>query len=226
MHENWVVFMAKPKTMDIEFGRRIVLLRERKKLSRAAAAKQSQMGLSALQQYESGILPGPKNTDKLIAFYGCSKAWLLAGEGEPFPAAREKYAVACDPPAEDVLREPVGVHPTARSGSIDPLSSAQGFRVSDALTMTARVLESGTSYATALYLNIVHFERAVTAESRIAHLESNMISIKKELVDMIEALQKENRVLGSELNRLKATHEGPDGRSDDLTNASGVEKAM
>lgn len=76
--------MADDKVRDVEFGKRLVQLREEKRLSRAAAAKKMTIGLSALQQYESGILPGPKNTEKLRSFYKCNKAWLLSGEESPF----------------------------------------------------------------------------------------------------------------------------------------------
>jgi len=37
--------------------------------------------------------------------------------------------------------------------------------------MAARVLESGTSYAKALYLNIEHFDMALKSEVRISKLE-------------------------------------------------------
>lgn len=47
----------------------------------------------------------------------------------------------------------------------------QGFKVSEALTMAARVLESRTSYALALFTNIQHFDRAIQAEARISDLE-------------------------------------------------------
>lgn len=40
--------------------------------------------------------------------------------------------------------------------------------------MAVRVLESGTSYATALFLNIQHFDRAIRAEMRIQQLEHNL----------------------------------------------------
>ncbi len=61
------------------------------------------------------------------------------------------------------------------------------------MIMTARVLESGTSYATALYLNIVHFDRALAAEitnakfqERIANLETQVSNLQRQ-VDRLPA---------------------------------------
>ena len=54
-------------------------------------------------------------------------------------------------------------------------------KVSDAFTMTARILESGTSYADALYLNILHFDWAIQAEKRIVNLEQRVGALEKKL---------------------------------------------
>jgi len=58
------------------------------------------------------------------------------------------------------------------------------FKIADALAMTASVLESGTSYATALYLNIQHFDRAVKAEARLATLEADMHTLTDKMARM------------------------------------------
>ena len=67
-----------------------------------------------------------------------------------------------------------------------PGGDGMPFKVSGAMTMAARVLESGTSYATALYLNIQHFDRAIRAEERISHLEDKCDRFEK----WIEELEK------------------------------------
>jgi phage repressor protein C with HTH and peptisase S24 domain len=98
--------MVNRRVEDVEFGKRLLLLREMKKLSRAAAVKQLHLGLSALQQYEAGLIPGPINTEKILSFYGCNKAWLLTGEGVPYPERGPEAppAVQSDfPPDEFVL---------------------------------------------------------------------------------------------------------------------------
>jgi hypothetical protein len=102
------------------------------------------------------------------------------------------------------------------------------FRITDAMTMCARVLESGTSYATALYLNIQHFDRAVSAEERLGQLEAQQAAFEqatqvrfREMEERIDALINQNKAKQAEINRLKATYEDPDGGSGSLTNTSG-----
>ncbi len=67
------------------------------------------------------------------------------------------------------------------------------FKVSDALTMTARVLESGTSYAMALLLNIQHFDRAIQAETRITQLEKDLRKNNKRLLNIDKLIKSDRR---------------------------------
>ena len=60
--------------------------------------------------------------------------------------------------------------------------------ISESLTMTARVLESGTTYAIALRLNIEHFYRAIEAENKLKQLEQKMMTFE----DRIKKLELEN----------------------------------
>ena len=93
--------------------------------------------------------------------YNFSSDWLDSGRGEPFPGARIKYPEVCG------HEESTGVHEIMDSYGKEAnkhLNQGREFRISDALTMCTRVLESGTSYATALYFNIEHFDRAVKSE--------------------------------------------------------------
>lgn len=81
--------------------------------------------------------------------------WLLTGKGDIFP--------------QNILQQP----------DSSSSNAAVEFKISEALTMTAGVLESGTSYATALYLNIQHFHRAIQAETRLARLESRVEALEE-----------------------------------------------
>lgn len=40
------------------------------------------------QRYEYGGYPSRKNIDKIVSFYGCSKTWLLTGEGSVSPPGK------------------------------------------------------------------------------------------------------------------------------------------
>jgi transcriptional regulator with XRE-family HTH domain len=195
-----VVFMVMNKVRDDELGRRLLLLRNKKGISRAMAAKEIGMGLSSLQQYEGGFFPGPKNINKLSQYYGCDKGWLLTGQGKPFPG--EAAAPRPDADGSEAApphREDAPANAESRSAPIE-------FRISDALAMTARVLESRTSYATALYLNIVHFDRAVSSESIVSKCEEDLRAQGELLTKMqarLDDLENQNKTLTQEIRELK-----------------------
>jgi predicted nuclease with TOPRIM domain len=81
-------------------------------------------------------------------------------------------------------------------------------------------------------MNIQHFDRAVTAESRMETLERNQASIETKYLDFqttmqrrfdelekkLGAVQEENTSLRKEVNRLRATYEGDDGDGGQLVN--------
>lgn len=100
-------------------------------------------------------------------------------------------------------------------------------KISEDLYLTTKVLESGTSYATALHLNIRSFAQAVDDKERITSVENKQrefeikVSVEiKNLKSNFETLQGENRTLRAENNRLKATYEDPNGNNGNLTNTN------
>jgi transcriptional regulator with XRE-family HTH domain len=88
--------------------------------------------------------------------------------------------------------------------------NSEHIKISEDLFLATRVLESGTTYATALHLNIRSFAKAIDAEERITVLESNQRDFERKM-------QAEMNDLRKEVNRLKATYEGPDGGVGHLT---------
>ncbi len=135
------------------FGERMKELRDRKRVSQDDVAKATGLSKGSIQRYEYGEVPTLKNINKLVEYYGCSKAWLIDGIGESFPG---KDVHQPDP--HSAMNNGRDAAPV---GALRP-----SIRVSDALIMASRVLESGTTYADALYTNIVHFDRAVQAEGK------------------------------------------------------------
>jgi len=92
-----------------------------------------------------GLLKG-EVVENLVVKYNFSPQWLFRGEGEPFPGARAKYPEVCGPEAPQAEARPAQT--ASRVATILPLhqvpcDQGQEFRISDALSMTARVLESG-----------------------------------------------------------------------------------
>lgn len=136
---------------------------------------------------EKGLLKG-EVIDNLVAHYQFSPMWLFKGEGEPFPGARAKYPEVCGPePATERLYIKEGQAAYAAGGAQQAPAGPE-IRISEAMTMMARVLESGTSYATALYFNIVHFDRAIAAtqelhacQDRITNLETQVAALRRQV---------------------------------------------
>lgn len=84
---------------------------------------------------------------------------------------------------------------------------AAGWKVSEALVMAARVFESKTSYADALYLNVVHFDRAVQAEVRIGQMVMQQQAQADDLADIkkrVAVLEHECAELHKENDSLKS----------------------
>ncbi|HAR98526.1 MAG TPA: hypothetical protein DCS11_06505 [Syntrophus sp. (in: bacteria)] len=111
------------------------------------------------------------------------------------------------PPAPDADgSEPAPPHREEAPASAEARSAPIEFRISDALAMTARVLESRTSYATALYLNIVHFDRAVSSESIVSKCEEDLRAQGELLAKMqarLDDLESQNKTLTQEIRELK-----------------------
>lgn len=91
-----------------------------------------------------------------------------------------------------------------------------GWTVTDALIMASRVFESGTSYANALYLNVVHFDRAIQAEARINRMEraqadalgafrTELDTLRNSMEKRISELERECAELRQENATLKST---------------------
>lgn len=82
-------------------------------------------------------------------------------------------------------------------------------RVADALTRTARILESGTSYGRALYHNILSFDRALGAEQKLDALAED----NKRLTQRIEEMESKQDEANLELDwRLAALEDSSAGR--------------
>jgi hypothetical protein len=179
---------------------------------------------STVGQYRSKrIKPPIKFTSPFCRLYRINETWLFSGEGEPFPGARVVYPEVCGPveehidKADDQIQSKEGVkgYPSDKiagvsEGETYPAHQKSSFDLAKAVELAVRVLGSGTSYAYALYLNITHFERAITAESRLDVLEEKC----KSLEQSVKELQRQ-------LNLMRKARE----QSEDLDPAAGQESA-
>lgn len=136
--------------------------------------------------------------------------WLITGRGEPYPGARAAFPEMCGPllpynndtqhrtvhdqeglfgETEHIEQDGIKLAVTTHEsrGALKQRSQEDvGIKISEVLTKTAEVLESGTSYATALHLNIVHFHRAIKTEPEISELRVE----NKELKSRVDKLEK------------------------------------
>jgi transcriptional regulator with XRE-family HTH domain len=154
---------------------RIRRIREDENLSMKDLSHKIGIPKRTIDNYERGINPpSTKYINLLSTIFGVDSNWILTGEGNMRPDEQGvlHFGIVNQPPI------------------LNTREAAK--KVSDAITMTLRVLSSETSYADALYLNIVHFDRAIQAE-RQQKLDATRLSILEkqvaELTQQIKGLQ-------------------------------------
>jgi len=148
-------------------------------LSQKDFAEKIGAGSSAVCAWENDeSLPGSKYLEAIHQVFGVDINWLLTGVGEVYIYKEEK-GLKINEPAVEYSTKSSAVH--------------EQIKISDALAMAARVLESQTSYATALYLNIQHFDRAIQAEQRIANLEARLKLVENQLTFFSEREGREQK---------------------------------
>ena len=81
-------------------------------------------------------------------------------------------------------------------------------RVADALTRTARILESGTSYGRALFHNILSFDRALEAEQKLDALAEDNERLTRRLEEIESKQAEANRDLNRRLAALEESSAG------------------
>jgi len=176
-------------------------------LSNEKLAKELGMSTASIDGYRRGLrLPKIEFLLFLQEKYQLNTEWYLYGRGEPFPDIRSKYPDICGPDLPVQIKSADGGVGEEAPASAEARSAQIEFRISDALAMTARVLESRTSYATALYLNIVHFDRAVSSESIVSKCEEDLRAQGELLAKMqarLDDLESQNKTLTQEIRELK-----------------------
>ncbi|MCK9274823.1 MAG: hypothetical protein M0P57_07020 [Syntrophales bacterium] len=91
--------------------------------------------------------------------YGFSPAWLLKGEGEPWPGARYKYPEICGEKKSEEMQSGMSSVTEAK-----PEYSSFGSEIAEDLMRAAGILGSATSYATALRTTIAAFAGVLKGE--------------------------------------------------------------
>jgi len=151
-----------------------------KPLSRAEFARKIGIHVSTIALWDDKHLPKGDILQRIHKEFNVNIDWLLTGEGVPYINKEANGFQISEPGAE---------YSTTPSGTRN-----KQIKISDALAMAARVLESQTSYATALYLNIQHFDRAIQAEQRIANLEARLKLVENQLTLFSEREGREQKL--------------------------------
>ncbi len=197
---------------DLELGKRIAWLRRNGSLEQQQAAEAIGISYHTYQPYEYGRHPSRKNLELILNYYNCSRSWLLTGEGEPFPGARQKYPEVCGPPAPP---ETAPESPTVPRTISAPSAETGEISIGDDVTLAIQVLSSGTPYATALHLNIRSFADAVADRGRIAHveqmqaeMEAKSRTFEERMQSMMAAMEGKIAGLNSEIATLREENAG------------------
>jgi len=182
------------------FGDRIKEVQ--KPLNQKGFAEELKVHVNTVQKWEKGQTPSGTQLKKIHAVHQdklVNLTYLLTGLGVPFI-----YEGMEQPEGDNVMmvRQATPSY-NASQPEKPPADSSCRFKLSDALTMAARVLESNTTYADALYLNIQHFDRAIRAEARIFQLETECV-----------ALNEKNDALEKRISALEAKPSENDQRKD------------
>jgi len=141
-----------------------------------------------------GIAKGPVLAS-IVKEFGIQGEWLIAGNGEPYPGARDKYRSVCGPEIQ-----PCQAAPSEVSGVNEILSAyTNKIPITDDLLKASRVLESETHYATALHLNIHSFSRALNIEEEHDDINDRFNDLQSQLNDV----KSRNKELSREVLILK-----------------------
>lgn len=207
-------------------AKRLSLVLQQSGLSLYAFSQKIGIAKATLVSYRDGLTsPSLAFVERVCEEFGINPQWLLLGTG-PMKAEQSLSNLglglgAIHAPGREASSSPnqdqaeVMLESPDLDFSPKPSIESRGFRISEMLAMTARVLESGTTYAVALAYNIQHFDRAITAESRIDKLQlsiqsqgqtiSDQAGVIQRLEDECISVRKEVEELKSQLARLLAT---------------------
>jgi transcriptional regulator with XRE-family HTH domain len=176
-------------------GKRIKELRKKLNLKQPAFAAKIYRVKSTISQIEndkSEITPSLRQT--ICHTFNVREDWLLTGEGDMFNY--KTYEQISGSEKEDVI---------IKDGSGDYPVGEQN-KISYAVKMCIDVMESGTSYADALYHNLVHFDRAVKSEKLHNECKEDLEVVNKTVSEMrtrMDEMEESNKKLRDEIKKLQ-----------------------
>ena len=176
-------------------GKRIKELREEiLDLNQEDFGAKIHRGKSTISQIENGKQPvEPSLRQSICHVFNVREEWLLNGNGEMFN--NKTYEQNSGNKKEAVLiKEEIDGYPL------------QDNKLSNAVKMCIDVMESGTSYADALFHNLVHFDRAVKSEISHNKCEKDLADVNKTLSEMrtrMDEVEETNKKMKEELIEIR-----------------------
>jgi len=174
--------MDNDKEKDVAWGKRLRFLRNSRGLSqKGLVAEEIDLSLPTVQRYESGELPSAKGINEIVKFFKCNKAWLLSGDGIPFPGRPGERPEVRSP------HMPIGEQPAIYNKE----GVAQKINIEEAIGKAYIVLRSGTPYAVALDLSITQIADALdmgvalkTWQDEIKDLRAQVNELRKKVEEL------------------------------------------
>lgn len=172
----------------MSFNERIRSLRG--DMTQADFASRAGINVNTLRNYERGdSIPNLEVAASICRCFEVNSDWLILGEG---PMRRGESA-----PATSLTTAQVEPPPT--------LPAEDDFKMSDMLTKTAEVLESGTIYRTALASNINAFHQAIRSERTLMRPEERMALLEQKMGELAnENIELKRRLEQQDENNAKA----------------------
>lgn len=196
-------------------------------LSNIKLAEKMSYSPGAINSYRTGqTIPPIEFVLKFCELFEFSLLWFIEGWGWPFKGAwvthpeskgpniktsepnySEVYSQEIDKPMVMLCDDSLNitnvdnVYGKIEGSKVRKYEAKQEYapiKISDDLALAAKVLESGTPYATALHLNIQSFARAIDTEDRLGNLESQIVEMKAELKN-IKDLREKDRIRKEDL---------------------------
>jgi transcriptional regulator with XRE-family HTH domain len=159
-------------------GKRIKELRDTLDLSQKDFGAKIHRVKGTISQIEHDKYPIEASLRQSIAHvFNVREEWLRDGTGEMFNN-KTYNAFSCDKQRKGVMLKEMN--------SADP--DVEKNKISDAVKMCIDVMESGTSYADALYHNLVHFDRAVKSEISQKQYQEDLQIVNDKYLELEKAL--------------------------------------
>jgi transcriptional regulator with XRE-family HTH domain len=165
-------------------------------LSKTEFSKRIGISQASLSNYETkNKTPKGDVIQRICKEFGVDLQWLLTGQESPDFTLSMDRKIKVSSGTELSTGKDQGGAVAESEGEY----ATNAFKVSEALTMAVKVLESNTSYATALYLTIQHFYRAVQSEERFV----NLLDDKKKQDKKLKNLENNSGKLKKRIDRLE-----------------------